>query len=166
MSEQILTPASEVSFKDFLFKNKRNRLILWSTLVAIVIQFCIFKYFYPYANYIHGDSFSYLKAAEENLSINTYLIGYSKFLRLFSVFSSSDVALTAFQYLILQSCILFLLFSIFYFTRPLNATLIILLIFFVFNPLTLHLGNLISSDGLFVAVSAAWFASLDRKSVV
>ncbi|MBO9565799.1 MAG: hypothetical protein J7621_23685, partial [Niastella sp.] len=58
--------------------------------MALVIQFSIFKYLYPFASFIHGDSFSYLQAANENLSINTYMVGYSNFLRLFSVFTKSD----------------------------------------------------------------------------
>jgi hypothetical protein len=160
MSQETIIANTEVSFKDFLFKNKRNRTILWIAGVAIVVQFGVFKYFYPFASFIHGDSFSYLKAADANLSINTYMIGYSKFLRLFSVFSTSDLALTAFQYLLIQSSTIFLLFSIFYFYPPTQLTQILLLIFFVFNPLLLHLSNLISSDCFFVALSVTWFTLL------
>src|SRR5689334_2481221 len=100
------------NFKEFLFKNKQNRLLLILTSAAIIIQFGVFKYLYPYASYIHGDSFSYLNAADQNLTINTYLIGYSKFLRLFSVFAKPDYMLVAFQYLLIQFSTLFLLFTI------------------------------------------------------
>jgi hypothetical protein len=160
MNEQITTPATEVSFKDFLFKNKRNRTILILAGMAIVVQFAIFKYLYPFASYIHGDSFSYINAAEGNLSINTYLIGYSKFLRLFSVISNSDFLLTSFQYLFIHGSVLFLLFTIFYFYSPKNLVRCILLCFMVFNPLFLHLGNLISSDGFFLGLSMIWFTLL------
>jgi hypothetical protein len=160
MSQETIIANTEVSFKDFLFKNKRNRTILWIAAVAIVIQFGVFKYFYPFASYIHGDSFSYINSAYENLTINTYLIGYSKFLRLFSVFSKSDLILTAFQYLMIQASALFLLFTLFFFYKSRKTIQLILLILIVFNPLFLHLGNLVSSDGFFLALSMIWFAIL------
>jgi hypothetical protein len=158
MNEQTTISTTQQSFKDFLFKDKRNRTILWMAAVAIVIQFAIFKYLYPFASFIHGDSFSYINAAEKNFDINTYPIGYSRFLRLFSVFISSDTALVAFQYIFIQASALFLLFSIFYFYKPRKATQYILLGFMVFNPLFLHLGNLVSSDCVFAGISLVWFA--------
>jgi hypothetical protein len=160
MNEQTITPANEVSFKDFLFKNKRNRTILILAGVAIVVQFAIFKYLYPFANYIHGDSFSYLNAAWLNSDISTYPIGYSRFLRLFSVFSKSDTVLVAFQYLFIETSVIFLLLTIFYFYSPLRITQNILLGFMIFNPLFLHLGNFISSDCFFAALSIYWFTLL------
>jgi hypothetical protein len=153
-------PAEQYSFKDFLFKNRRNRITLILAAVAIVIQFSIFKYLYPFASYIHGDSFSYIDAAYNNSNINYYLIGYSKFLRLFSVFARPDYLLVAFQYLLIQTSILFLIFTVYYFYQPGKVIKHILLWFMVFNPLFLHLGNLISSDGFFLAVSLIWFGNL------
>lgn len=152
--------SSNQSFKEFLFHDRRNRIILYLAAAAIVIQFAIFKYFYPYANYIHGDSFSYLRAANENLTISTYLIGYSKFLRLVSVFSRPDIVLVGLQYLLIQCSTLFFLFTIFYFYKPSRYMKSILLCFMIFNPLFLHLGNLVSSDGLFLSLSMTWFALL------
>jgi hypothetical protein len=160
MTQETTTSRTEVSFKDFLLKNKRNRKILWLAATAIVIQFTAFKYLYPYASFIHGDSFSYLEAANKNLDINTYMIGYSKFLRLFSVFTSSDTILVAFQYLLIQNSALFLLFTIFYFYKPGKVTQFILLGFVTFNPLFLHLANFVSSDCLFAALSLTWFTLL------
>jgi hypothetical protein len=153
-------PANEMSFKDFLFNNQRNRIILYLAAVAIVIQFVIFKYLYPFASYIHGDSFAYLKAAEKNLTINTYMIGYSKFLRVFSTFAKPDYMLVAFQYMFIQCSVLFLLLTVYYFYKPGRYMQIILLCLMVFNPLFLHLGNMVSSDGLFLALSCTWFALL------
>lgn len=159
MNEQATMPTN-VSFKDFLLKNKQNRVILLLAGSALVIQFGVFKYFYPFASYIHGDSFSYLKAAYHNLDINTYMVGYSRFLRLFSVFTKSDVALTAFQYLFIETSSLFLLFTLFYFYKPGKVVQYVLLAFMVFNPLFLHLGNLISSDCVFASLSLIWFTLL------
>lgn len=160
MSQEIVIANTEVSFKDFLLKNKWNRTTLILTGMAMLMQWAVFKYFYPFASYIHGDSFSYLQAAYNNLDINTYIIGYSRFLRLFSVISSSDLALTSFQYFFIQGATLFLLFTIFYFYRPSRVLQYVLLGFMVFNPLFLHLANLISSDSLFVSLSLIWFALL------
>lgn len=151
---------TEISFKDYLFKDRRNRRILWVAAVSIVIQFAIFKYLYPYASYIHGDSFAYLDAADKNLTINTYMIGYSKFLRLFSVFAKPDIVLVSFQYLLIQSSALILLFTIFYFYRVGKGFQTVLFCFMVFNPLFLHLANMVSSDGFFLALSLLWFSSI------
>lgn len=160
MNQGNILSATEVSFKDFLFKNRRNRNILILAAGAVVVQFAIFKYLYPFASYIHGDSFSYLNAAYHNLSINTYLIGYSKFIRLFSVFAKPDYVLVGFQYVLIQSSVFFLLFTAFYFYKTGKVIQTILLGFMVFNPLFLHLGNMISSDGFFLALSCIWFALL------
>jgi hypothetical protein len=147
------------SFNDFVF-HSANKPILTLSLIALVLQFTVFKYLYPYASFIHGDSFSYIIAADQNLDINTYMVGYSKFLRLFSVFSTTDIALVGFQYLFIHVSILFLLFTLFYFYTPRKGVQIVLLCFMVFNPLFLHLANLISSDAIFLALSVLWFALL------
>ncbi len=97
---------------------------------------------------------------KKNLDINTYLIGYSKFLRMFSVFNRTDYVLTAFQYLFIQCSALYLLFTIFYFYKPGRVIQYILLGFMVVNPLFLHLGNLVNSDGVFLALSLTWFSLL------
>lgn len=160
MNPAITLSSQEMSFKEFLVKDRRNKRILILAGIAIIIQFAIFKYFYPYASYIHGDSFSYIRAAYYNMDINTYMVGYSKFLRLFSVFTTSDTALVTFQYLFIQSSVLFLLFTLFYFYNPGKTFQLILLCYLVINPLFLHLANLISSDGFFLALSLIWFALL------
>lgn len=154
------TLSNTITFKDFLFKDKSNRITLWIVLGLIIIHFFVFKYFYPFASYIHGDSFSYIKAADENLSINTYLIGYSKFLRLVSVFTRSDTVLVAIQYLLVQSSALLFIYSLFYFYSTTKPIKLILICFFVFNPLLLHLANLVSSDCTFLSLSLIWFAFL------
>jgi hypothetical protein len=153
-------PASEQTFKEFLFHNKRNRTTLILAAAAMIIQFAIFKYLYPFASFIHGDSFSYLDAADKNLTISTYLVGYSKFLRFVSIFTKPDIALIAIQYLFIQCSGLFFLFTIFYFYKSGRYTQSILFCFMVLNPLFLHLGNMVSSDGFFLALSMTWFALL------
>jgi hypothetical protein len=160
MNGSVAMLANQSSFADFLLNNRGNRILLYLAAAAVIIQFGIFKYLYPYASYIHGDSFAYLETAFYNLDVNTYMVGYSRFLRLFSAITSSDLALTAFQYLCIQFGALFLLFTIFYFYRPSKVLQYVLLGFMTFNPLFLHLGNLVSSDCLFAAFSLIWFSLL------
>lgn len=159
-AHETLSPSASLTFKGFLFRDKKSRTILFIALGLIIIQFSVFKYFYPFPSYIHGDSFSYLEAAAKNLDISTYPIGYSRFLRLFSVFSSSDTVLVAFQYLSIQASTLFLLFTVFYFYTPGKVMQYVLLGFMLLNPLFWHLANLISSDCLFAAFSITWFTLL------
>src|SRR5258708_20583126 len=110
------------ALKDYLLSIRLNRTFLWIAGIAIIVQFVIFKILYPYAGFINGDSYVYLESAYMNYDINTYPVGYSKFLRLFSVFSRSDTALVAFQYLIIQSSALYFIFTLFYFYNPANLT--------------------------------------------
>jgi hypothetical protein len=160
MHTQNTIPACKMSFEEYLREFRQNKYLLWLIPAALVIQFAIFKYLYPYASYIHGDSFSYITAAYNNQSINTYPIGYSKFLRLFSVFAKPDYFLVTFQYLFIQCSALFLLFTIFYFYKPGKLAQYVLLGFMMLNPLFLHLANLVSSDCLFVGLSLIWFSLL------
>jgi len=153
-------PALEQTFIQFLFYNRQKRNTLYLATAAMVIQFVIFKYLYPFASYIHGDSFNYIIAANQNLTINKYPIGYSKFLRLVSVFAKPDLVLVGIQYLMIQCSTLFLLFTIFYFYKTHRVTQAFLFCFMVINPLFLHLANMVSSDGLFLALSTTWFALL------
>ncbi|HEU4552223.1 MAG TPA: hypothetical protein VFS25_05295 [Chitinophaga sp.] len=135
-------------------------MILWIALAAVVVQFAVFKWFYPFASFIHGDSFVYIDIAHKNSDIESYMVGYGRFLRLFSVFTTSDTILVAFQYLFMQCSALFLLFTLFYFYRFSKVLQMILLCFIVLNPLFLYMGNLISSDGLFLGLSLIWFTLL------
>ena len=156
----ISAPPLQESFKDYLLWNRWNKALLWIAGIAIVLQFVVFKHFYPLAGFINGDSYVYLETAYFNLDINTYPIGYSKFLRLFSVFTTSDLALVAFQYLMFQVSSLFFLFSCFFFYRPGKFVQSFLFIFVVFNPLFLYLGNYVLSDALFIPLSITWFTLL------
>lgn len=150
------------SFKDYVFRNPTNRWYLAIAAIAIILQFCIFKYFYPQAGFINGDSYVYLETAYWNFDINTYPTGYSKFLRIFSTFTTSDTALVAFQYLLIQVSALYFLFTVFYYYRPGIVVRTILLIFSVFNPFFLYLSNYILSDALFIPLSIIWFTLLIR----
>ncbi|HEY8897641.1 MAG TPA: hypothetical protein VIM79_22600 [Niastella sp.] len=76
-----------------------------------------------------------------------------------SIFARPDLVLVSLQYLMIQCSTLFLLFTLFYFLQVGRVTQAVLCCL-IFNPLFLHLGNMISSDGLFLALSMTWFALL------
>ena len=160
MTEQISNSIQQPSFKDFNWGNSRNRLILQLAGVAFIIQLAIFKYFYPYASFIHADSFVYIESAYHNLDVNTYMIGYSKFLRLISILTKSDTIIVFIQYLLIQGSSIFFLLTIFYFYKPRFSLQLCLVCFMIFNPLFLYLANLISSDGLFLSLSMIWVTLL------
>jgi protoporphyrinogen oxidase len=159
-STPILNNHLDMAFTNFIFKTSPQVWFVFAAILGIVMQIIVFKFFYPYASFINGDSYVYLETASLNLDINTYPIGYSRFLRLFSVFSKSDTALVVFQYLFLQTGILTFIFSIFYFYRPGNLVKVLLTAVLVFNPVLLYLSNYVSSDALFIALSLYWFTSL------
>jgi hypothetical protein len=151
---------STPNFKDYLWQNKNNRRILILVFILILIQFGVFKYFYPSAGFINDDSYVYLETASQNLGFNSYMVGYGMFLRLFSVFTKSDLALVIFQYLFIQGSALLLLFTIFYFFNPYKWIKYFLLVFVVLNPLYLYMSNYVSSDPYFMALSLLWFTLL------
>ena len=148
------------AFSSYLFKDRSNRWYAWIAAIGIVLQFCVFKHFYPYAGFISGDSYVYLETAYWNFDVNTYPIGYSRFLRAFSVFTTSDMALVAFQYLLIQVSALYCLFTIFYFYKPGKWAKAILFAAILFNPVFLYLSNYVLSDALFLSLSLVWFAQL------
>lgn len=156
----VATPEPQLSFKEFILNSRDNRKLLWMAGIGIIILFTVFKYFYPFPNFIHDDSFVYIQMAAQNANIETFPVGYPRFLRLFSVFSDSATALTAFQYLFIQSSALFLLFTLFYFYKPGKVMQKVLLCFIILNPLSLYLANLVSTDAIFLGLSLTWFALL------
>jgi protoporphyrinogen oxidase len=143
------TPPSDVStavrlkypfLVEYLWKNRSNR-IWWLTGIAIfLVQFVIFKFRFPFANYM-PDSYSYLEAASNNADVNTWPVAYSKFLRLISVFTHSDKIVVGLQYMLIQLSTLLFLFSL-------------------LEPLPLYVANYISADSLFIGLSLLWLTTL------
>lgn len=151
---------STAPFNIWLLKDRENRFLLWLSAFAIIAQFAIFKILYPYPNFMSPDSYSYLQAASDNQFINIWAIGYSKFLRLFSSFTKSHLALVSFQYLSLEASLLYLLFTIRYLMSPDRWVFRGLMGCILLLPLIPHTSNLVSSDALFIALSVIWFTHL------
>ncbi|MDR3716743.1 MAG: hypothetical protein P4L51_28380 [Puia sp.] len=147
-------------FRDWLLEDPENRRLGWLAAAVIVVQFLVFKFLYPFPNFMPPDSYSYLDSAFHNLSINMWAIGYSKFLRLFSSITSSHVAMVWFQYLLLELSILYFLFSMKYLFSPGKWLFRCLLAFSTLNPLIPHISNFVGSDTLFTALSLIWITQL------
>jgi len=143
----------------YLWKDKANRGWWIAGFVIFLVQFIIFKFRYPYANYM-PDSYSYLEAAAANMDVNMWPVAYSKFLRLISVFTHSDKVVVGLQYLFLQASSLFFLFSLLYFQKVGRWIKGGLLLFVILNPVTLYIANYISADALFIGFSLLWLSTL------
>ena len=141
------------SLVQFIFKNPQNKPYVVFSIIAIVAQISVFKYFYPYASFIMGDSYCYVGQAALNSQIDTYPIGYPMFLRFFSAINSSDDVLVVFQYLLLQCSALGFVFTVFYFINLHKGSKILLIAITVLNPIFLPLANTISSDNFFLSLS-------------
>jgi hypothetical protein len=151
---------SAAGFRAWLSSDSLNGRLLWIAGSATLIEFIIFKLCYPYAGFINGDSYAYLASAYYNSDINTYPIGYSKFLRVFSTFTRSDTALVAFQYFAIEASAFWLLYTLTNIFHPRRLTKAILLVFVVCNPVFLYISNYVSSDAIFLAISLIWFTLL------
>lgn len=148
------------SFWHYLLNERINKLYLFFSAALVIIQFSLFKYFYPFPSFINGDSYVYLKMAALNSGIDTYPIGYPRFLRLLSAFSISATGLVTIQYILLQASSLFFIITLFYFYRFSRFTKNLIFLFAMCNPVCLYLANLVSSDALFISISITWFTVL------
>ncbi|HEU4606904.1 MAG TPA: NAD(P)-binding protein [Chitinophagaceae bacterium] len=138
---------------------KENKIALVIIFLLLAVQLTVFKVLFPFANYL-PDSYSYIEAAWINAPVSMWPIGYSKFLRVFSAFFRSDLALVSFQYFILETAILYFVYTVFYFTKPSAVVKYIILFALIINPLFLLTSNYISSDTLFTSLSLIWVTQL------
>lgn len=159
-AEKVAAPSRRLPhFIDFLWKNKANRGWWLTGLFLFVVQFVIFKFRYPFANYM-PDSYSYLEAASSNADVNMWPVAYSKFLRLISVFTHSDKIVVGIQYFFLQVSSLIFVFSLIFWLKPGRVARFILLSFVLIDPIPLYVANYIAADALFTGLSLLWITSL------
>lgn len=142
-------------FTRWLWISRENKILLLICILVTTIEFIWFKQSYPYPNFFY-DSFDYIVAAIENRSISYRPIGYSKFLQIVRLFTSSHVGLVVIQYVLLQLSILYFIFTINYFLSLNKWLFRISLLFCIAIPLVPHVSNLISSDALFTTLSLLW----------
>jgi hypothetical protein len=127
--------------------------------VTTLAQFFLFKQFYPFPSFFQ-DSYTYIQGATSQDLISYRPVGYSWFLILIHVITSSATALVLVQYSILQLAGLYLYRSIVLLYSPRRVVKNILFIFLFFDPLTLYLANAVSSDALFTALTLVWLTGL------
>lgn len=144
---------------DYLWKNRPNRAWWLAGIAIFIIQFILFKFRYPFANYM-PDSYSYLEAAANNADVNMWPVAYSKFLRFISVFTHSDKIVVGLQYMFMQCSALLFVFSVIYWLKPGRGVKTILLLFFLLDPLPLYVANYISADALFIGLSLLWLTTM------
>jgi hypothetical protein len=150
----------KISLREWLQGDTEMRNLIRFCTALILIQFIVFKIMYPLPNFMPPDSYSYIDAARQNLTINTWAIGYSKFLRLISSLTTSSNFLVWVQYLLLEASILYLLFTFRYFMNLNKWWFRLILFLSILNPLIPHISNFISSDALFTSLSLIWFTQL------
>jgi hypothetical protein len=144
---------------DFIFGAKANRKLLWVALVGSVVQLIVFKFCYPYPDFI-SDSYNYIQSAANHLNVNLWPIGYAKFIAFIHLISPSDTLLVATQYILLQISLLSFFYLVKYLYRPPALTTKILFIVLLFNPLSLYISNAVLSDALFITITIIWFSVL------
>jgi protoporphyrinogen oxidase len=152
-------PAPFPFLSDYLWKIRSNRAWWVFGFMAFLVEFIIFKFHYPFANYM-PDSYSYLEAAATNADVNMWPVAYSKFLRLISVFTHSDKIVVGLQYFFLQVSSLLFFFSLMYLQPTGKGVKRVLLLFVLLNPMPLYIANYISADALFIGLSLLWLTSL------
>jgi hypothetical protein len=149
---------SNATFKEYVFTD--NKVYLLIMLGIMLLEFVIFKICYPFPDFF-SDSYSYIRAAYLHLDVNIWPIGYSRFLALFHHWiSHSGSALITFQYLAWCFSALYFYFTITYFYPTGKNTRIFLNLFLFFNPLIFYTTNYVTSDILFISMSAVWLTLL------
>jgi len=143
----------------FIWTNRRHRIYLLGAATGSIILFFLFKQFYPYPNMVM-DSYVYIRPMAEGLGANSFPIGYSWFLQLFSIFSRSAAVLVWLQYLLQVAACLLLFFTLIFYFRPRKWVEITLFTFLFLNPLFFYSSNFIMSDTLFTTLSVLWLTQL------
>ena len=156
----LYTNVNNSTLKQFIFNNPQNRPYIIIASILVILQFIIFKYIYPYPNFLLGDSYLYIRDARENVQLATHPIGYGMFLRFFSAITISDTVLVAFQFFFLQAAAFSLNFTLYYFFSPAPRTKIILLLAIIINPLFFVVANTISSDNIGLSLGIIWITLL------
>jgi hypothetical protein len=135
------------------------RQCLWVGLGVSVALFVVFKQLYPHPNMVM-DSYVYLRAAVLDMRVNSFPIGYSKFLQFLIYLRCNGNAVVWIQFLMLDVACLLLLYTVCYFFQPSMLVSILLFLFLFCNPLVFFMSNFIMSDTLFTALSLIWVVQL------
>jgi hypothetical protein len=136
-----------------------HRKYAWLALGISVTVLLVFKLLYPYPSLVY-DSYFYVQAAVFDWPVNAWPIGYSRFLRLFGLFSHSPLFFVCVQYLLLELSCLFFFFTWRFFFRPGKIVMAVMFALLFLNPLLLITCNYLQSDALFISLSILWVSQL------
>lgn len=136
-----------------------NKIYIYCTMIIATITWHIFKKLYP-SPFITFDSCLYINAASDNIDVDYWPIGYSKFIHYVGLISHSVTLFVTLQYIFLQ--LAFLLFSLTIKSLFGLSKLASLLLysFLILNPLFIFASNHIMSDIMFTALSLLWVTQL------
>lgn len=141
-------------FLHFMLREKRR---YWQIAIpALILQFVLFKWLYPYPDFI-SDSYSYIDTASQHLNVNLWPIGYARYMSFIHSFSHSATLLLASQFAVLEVSLLLFFYTFLYFYRPAANTSHILFFLIFFNPIFVWLSNAVLSDALFNGLSILWW---------
>lgn len=134
----------------FTFLKAKDQRIDWIILLlSCIAGYAILKICYPYPATI-SDSGTYVQAAANDMFTFYRPFGYSSFLQLVHSFSSSVHAIFIVQMVLYFFATAAFAFVIKYMYPPANKIFwCILLLFFVFSPISFYMANAIMSDLLF-----------------
>ena len=148
-----------MKFLSFIWHDPKNKRYLLGTVAISTCLFATLKIFYPYPDFF-SDSSYYIYSAANNLDVSIWPIGYSKFLAIVHLFTTSATFTVAVQYLLLQAATLYLFFTMLFLFEPSAKFGKAVYLFLIPNLLILYVSNTISSDALFTALSIGWFTEI------
>ena len=158
-SKRAIALSTSMTFSQYVFRVRTQRLYLWLVLLLSIVEFVVFKLCYPYPDFI-SDSYDYIESAQYHLNVNLWPVAYAKFMALIHTISPSDLLLTAVQYVLLQAALMYFFFSVRYLYQPAKGVARFFFFSLVCNPMFIYLSNAVLSDSLFAAISITWLTVL------
>ncbi|SDG49139.1 hypothetical protein [Chitinophaga filiformis] len=142
-------------------KSNPDRIYAYAAIVIAFVQFIIFKYLYPFPNFL-PDSYNYIRSALRNMNANLWPVGYSKLISFVGFFNHSDTLLIFVQYFMYIVAALYFFFTFLSIIQCSKWVKIGIFIFLFLNPAFIFISNYISSDIFFTSLSLIWISQLFR----
>lgn len=142
-------------------KSNSDRIYAYAAIAVAFIQFIIFKYLYPFPNFL-PDSYNYIRSALRNMNANLWPVGYSKLISFVGFFSHSDTLLIFVQYFIYIAATLYFFFTFLSMVSCSKWVKMGIFFFLFLNPAFIFISNYISSDIFFTSLSLLWISQLFR----
>ena len=140
-------------------KLTKNNSYLLIAIMGTVVLFPLFKWLYPYPDFF-TDTDYYIATAFNHANYDIWPLGYSKFLEYGQFFTHNDLLLVGFQYLCIQAASFYFFIVIRRLFNPGKEIEQYIFIFLMFDPLNLYIGNYVTTDALFWALTLTWITLL------